>query len=88
MNIPDYYDWRAAEQYYNDHEFTYSTNDYICELPEWAQAILYEEVGRVLCGEGYDVESEEFEAAMEDIMSNRLWVLEDYIDLEKVLGEE
>lgn len=86
--MPDYYDWRRYETYVEENKFTYSMNDYVCQLPDWAQDEIRDAIEAVLMNEGYDPETEEFEEMVDDAMNSRLWTIEDYVDIDDILGEE
>lgn len=86
--MPDYYDWRRYETYVEENKFTYSMNDYVCQLPDWAQDEIRDAIEAVLMNEGYNPETEEFEEMVDDAMSDRLWTVADYVDIDDILGEE
>lgn len=86
--MPDYYDWRRYETYVEENKFTYSMNDYVCQLPDWAQDEIRDRIKAVLMNEGYNPETEEFEEMVDDAMSDRLWTVADYVDIDSILGEE
>lgn len=88
MYVPDYYNPNDYETYLEENKFTYSSIDFICELPEWAQDKIRYEIERFLMNEGYDPETEEFEEMVDDAMNSRLWTIEDYVDIDSILGEE
>ena len=88
MGIPDYYDWRAAEQNYNNHKFKWSNNMFISQLPEGYWHEVYDAVRNYLINEeGLEEDSEELDGVIDTIMDGQLWNLEDYIDLDDILGE-
>lgn len=86
--MPDYYDWRRYETYVEENKFTYSMNDYVCQLPDWAQDEIRDAIEAVLMNEGYNPETEEFEEMVDDAMNSRLWTVADYVDIDDILGEE
>ena len=88
MYVPDYYNPSDYETYLEENKFTYSSTDFICELPECAQDKIRYEIEKVLMNEGYEPETEEFEEMVDDAMNSRLWTIEDYVDIDDILGEE
>lgn len=90
MNVSDYYDWRAADRYYNEQvAFEWHNGMFIAELPFNYKWEIERAIREYLVNEeGMEEESEELEDAVENAMDGRLWDIEDYIDLEEILGEE
>lgn len=88
MYVSDYYNPSDYETYVEENKFTYSMNDYVCQLPDWAQDEIRDAIKVVLMNEGYNLETEEFEEMVDDAMNSRLWTVADYVDIDSILGEE
>lgn len=91
MSIPDYYDWRAAEAEYNSRPrgYAYHTGEFICQVPEPYWWMINAAIKEYLVNEeNMDSESPEFDEIVDNAMSGRLCDIEDYIDLDKIFGEE
>lgn len=61
-----------------------NTNTYFAQLPEDLQSEILQEVKNHLEKNGHSVE--EIKEALENVKCDRLWVIEDIVDIKKYIG--